>query len=192
MPERPRNSIPDDESIDSDATQSRGERAERRALESLSLRFRAGLNSFFRRRVRDRTEAEDLTQEVFLRMIRRGNVATLEHARAYLFETASSVLLDRARRRAVRPDQFHENFDPLRHGSEGFSSERVLLGQQALERASRALLDLPPRTRSVFVLRQLEGLPYQEIAQQLGISVSAVEKHMMRAVSFLTQRMGED
>lgn len=192
MPERPRNSIPDDESVDSDATQSTGASAERRALESLSLRFRAGLNSFFRRRLRDRTEAEDLTQEVFLRMIRRGNVATLEHARAYLFETASSVLLDRARRRAVRPDQFHENFDSQRHASEGFSSERVLLGQQALERAARALLELPPRTRSVFVLRQLEGLPYQEIARQLGISVSAVEKHMMRAVSFLTQRMGED
>lgn len=137
-------------------------------------------------------EAEDLAQEVFLRMLQRGNIAVLEHARAYLFETASSVLLDRARRRAVRHDEAHQRFDLLRHGREDFPSERVLIGQEALDRASGLLLQLPQRTRAVFVLRRFEGLRYQDIARRLGISVSATEKHMVRAVSFLAERMGEE
>ena len=56
-------------------------------------------------------------------------------------------------------------------------------------RATAALLELPDRTRIIFVLRRLEGMKYSEIAHKLGISVSAVEKHMLRAMSYLTERM---
>lgn len=167
-------------------------RAEELALESLSLRFRPVLLNFFLRRVKDLAEAEDLAQEVFMRMLRRGNISFLEHARAYLFETASSVLLDRARRRSVRHSEVHERFDAAVHGGEDFPCERVLVGQETLDRAFMALLELPERTRTVFVLRRLESLRYQDIVRRLSISVSAVEKHMVRAVTYLTERMGAD
>jgi len=54
------------------------------------------------------------------------------------------------------------------------------------------LLELPERTRVVFVLRRLENLSYSEIGLRLGLSVSAVEKHMLRAVRHLATRMGAD
>jgi DNA-directed RNA polymerase specialized sigma24 family protein len=66
------------------------------AVEALSRRFRPALIGYFRRRIKDAAEAEDLAQEVFLRMLRRGNVSGLDDVRAYLFETASSVLVDRS------------------------------------------------------------------------------------------------
>jgi len=159
------------------------------AVEALSRRFRPALIGYFRRRITDVAEAEDLAQEVFLRMLRRGNVSGLDDVRAYLFETASSVLVDRTRRGAVRQRSKHDSFDPQTHGGETFPSERVFLGKEALNRASLALLELPERTRTIFVLRRLEGMRYADVARRLGISVSAVEKHMLRAVAHLTERM---
>jgi RNA polymerase sigma-70 factor (ECF subfamily) len=72
-----------------------------------------------------------------------------------------------------------------------FSPERVLLGKEALVRATAVLLELPERTRMVFVMRRLEGMRYLDIAARLGISVSAVEKHMTRAMAHLVSRMGD-
>jgi RNA polymerase sigma-70 factor (ECF subfamily) len=163
--------------------------AERATLDALSSQFGASLLHFFRRRIRDASEAEDLVQEVFVRLVKRGNIAALHDLRGYLFETAASVLTDRARkRRSHRSDQ-HEPFDPAVHGNEDFSSDHVLIGEETLTRASRALLELPERARTIFVLRRLEGLRYQDIARRLGISLSLVEKEMARAVAYLTQRM---
>lgn len=159
------------------------------AAEALSLRFRPALIGYFRRRIKDSAEAEDLAQEVFLRMLRRGNVSGLSDVRAYLFETASSVLVDRARRGAVRHRSKHDSFDPQAHAGEAFPIERVFLGKEELSRASVALLELPERTRTIFVLRRLEGMRYADVARRLGISVSAAEKHMGRAVAHLTERM---
>jgi RNA polymerase sigma factor (sigma-70 family) len=159
------------------------------AIAALSLRFRPALIGFFRRRVKDIAEAEDLAQEVFLRMLHRGHVAELEDARAYLFETASSVLIDRSRREAVRCQRDHECFDPKTHAGETIPIERVFIGRESLNRASIALLELPERTRTIFVLRRLEGMRYADVAQRLGISISAVEKHMARAMAHLMEQM---
>jgi RNA polymerase sigma factor (sigma-70 family) len=162
---------------------------ERAAIEALSLRFRPALIGYFRRRLKDAVEAEDMAQEVFLRMLRRGNVQALDDVRGYLFETAYSVLVDRGRRGAVRQLPNHERFDPQTHAGEAFPMERIFIGRESLNKASLALLELPERTRNIFILRRLEGMRYASIASRLGISVSAVEKHMVRAVAHLMDRM---
>ena len=51
---------------------------------------------------------------------------------------------------------------------------------------------MPERTRHVFVLRRIEGLRYQDVAKRLGLSVSAVEKHMQRAMLHLVQRLNDE
>jgi RNA polymerase sigma factor (sigma-70 family) len=166
--------------------------AEQAAIQALARQFGPVLLQFFRRRVMDRQEAEDLTQEVFARLLRRGNIAALADVRGYLFETAASALMDRARKRQVRHGDEHFSFNPAEHAHEDFSSERVLIGKETLSRASRALLELPERSRTIFILRRLEGLQYQDIAQRLGVSLSLVEKQMARAVAYLAKRMGEE
>ena len=153
-------------------------------------RFRASLLRFFERRV-DRLEAEDLVQDVFVRLARRGDLDRIENLGGYVFETAANVLRDRGRRRRVRAADRHELFDNDRHGGADFPADRVVEGQERLRRAGAALLELPERTRTVFVLRRLEGLCYRDVAARLGVSVSAVEKHMARAVAHL-MRMLDD
>ncbi|MBO9499530.1 MAG: RNA polymerase sigma factor [Novosphingobium sp.] len=177
----------------SDATSNRRpERPHPASIEALNERFRPSLERYFLRRVRDRVEAEDLIQEVFLRLAKRGNIEDIDKLGGYVFETASSVLTDRVRKQRTHHEAKHEAFDNDRHADVDFSPERVLLGRESLARATAALLELPERTRVIFVLRRLEGMRYLDIAARLGISVSAVEKHMVRATVHLMQRLGDE
>lgn len=161
------------------------------ALERLDRAYRPSLLRYFGRRTRDRADLEDMVQEVFVRLIKRGGTSSLERQNlsAYMFETASSLLKDRARRQQTRHADAHEPFDQDRHAGEDFSPEHVMLDREKLARATAVLLELPERTRVIFVLRRLEGMRFNDIAARLGISVSAVEKHMQRAVTHLMRRI---
>jgi RNA polymerase sigma factor (sigma-70 family) len=150
---------------------------------------RRWLTGYFRRRVRDHGDVEDLVQDVFARIVARDNGQPVENLAAYVFRTAASVLADRARRRASRHADLHVAFDSDQHGDEEIDPERVLGGKEDLNAATAALLALPERTRTVFILRRLEGYRHAEIARHLGISVSAVEKHMVKAVRHLGAEM---
>ena len=151
--------------------------------------IRRWLTGYFRRRVRSDHEVEDLVQDVFARVVARDSAAPVEHLGGYLLKTAASVLADRARRRATRQADLHVAFDADRHGDEEIDAERVLSGREELHAATAALLSLPERTRTVFVLRRLEGYRHADIAAHLGISVSAVEKHMVKAIRHLAGEM---
>lgn len=164
---------------------------ERQALAAISSSFRPSLSRFFERRVKERSEIEDLVQEVFLRLVRRGGVNNVDRIGGYIFETAASVLNDRLRYRRSRASDAHGLFDGEQHAGVDFAPDRVLDGQERLRLASAALLELPERTRHVFVLRRIEGMRYQDVAERLGMSVSAAEKHMQRALAHLSERLGE-
>ena len=145
----------------------------------------AALARYFRARVRNPSEIDDLVQEVFTRIAARQDGAPVEHLDRYIFQTASSVLADRARRQRARRAELHVEFDPDRHSGVEFDAHRTLSGREELGAVTACLLNMPERTRNIFILHRLEGRKYRDIAVQLGISVSAVEKHMARAVLHL-------
>jgi RNA polymerase sigma-70 factor (ECF subfamily) len=147
---------------------------------------RRWLTGYFRRRIRDDSDVEDMVQDVFARIVTRDSVEPIKNLGGYVLKIASSVIADRARRRAVRLADAHVPFDPDFHAGEEIDPERVLGGKEDLNAAVAALLSLPERTRTVFVLRRLEGYSYRDIAAHLGISVSAVEKHLVRALQHLS------
>ncbi len=70
-------------------------------------------------------------------------------------------------------------------GEPDIGPHRIVAGREALKAALVAMDAMPERTRTIFVLRRLENMRYLEIAERLGVSVSAVEKHMVRAVQHL-------
>jgi RNA polymerase sigma-70 factor (ECF subfamily) len=154
--------------------------------------LRRSLTRFFQRRVRDSADVEDLVQEVFTRIVARDDTRPVDNLGGYVFQTAASVLADRGRRRSSRHADAHEQFDPEHHGDKEFDPERVLSGKESLRAATAALLSLPERTRTIFVLHRLEGYKHREIAAQLGISVSAVEKQIIRAVQHLAKTVGRN
>ncbi len=150
---------------------------------------RQWLTRYFRRRVRNHTEIEDLVQDVFARIVARESPEPIENLGGYIHRTASSVLADRARLQASHGAGLHVAFDSELHGEEEIDPERLLVGREHLRAATASLLQLPERTRTVFILHRLEGQKYRDIAKHLGISVSAVEKHMIRAIQHLSIEM---
>ena len=135
-------------------------------------------------------DAEDAVQEVFAKLAQRVGVAHIEKLDAYLFETAANVAIDHFRRSVVRRTSLHDVYEDSVHTIEQFSPERLHQGHQELSRLLKALNELPERTRHIFILARLEHFKHPEIAKRLGVSVSAVEKHMVKAAAHLTLRMG--
>ncbi|MDF0488519.1 sigma-70 family RNA polymerase sigma factor [Sphingomonas sp. H39-1-10] len=143
------------------------------------------LTGYFRHRVREQEDVHDLVQEVFLRLSQRGALVEIANLRGYAFQVAESVLTDRQRRRAVRHADAHVELDPERMAEPALAPDRIIAGRETLNAVLSALNQLPDRTRTIFVLRRIEGMRYLDISKRLGISVSAVEKHMVRAVAHL-------
>lgn len=160
---------------------------EQDAFASLMAEFRPALVRYFSRRVHASQEVEDLVHDVLVRLVRNRQFADREGARGYVFETANSVLVDYIRRRSTAGAQAVVAFDSEAHEGEDFGPERVIQGRQELSIATAILMELPERTRTIFILRRIEGMRFNDIAARLGISVSAVEKHMQRAIARLVE-----
>jgi RNA polymerase sigma factor (sigma-70 family) len=163
--------------------------ADQELIGSLSDRFRPVLYRYFRRRKLPARDIEDVTQEVFVRLSRRRGLAGMENISGYLFETAASVAIDYQRRANVRLNRAHEPYDDQLHAVADLGTDLVLEGKEALRLLWSGLLELPERTRNCFILARLEHMRHAEIAQRLGISVSAVEKHVVKAMAHLIERV---
>ncbi len=158
-------------------------------LAEWSHRYRTALASYFRKRLKSPNEAEDLVQEVFMRLARQQGLASVRLIEPYLFQTAAHVLTDHARNGAARRSQSHTPYEDEDHPSELSAPETVLAGWQSVDRLLEALARLPQKTRAIFVLRRWEEKSNADIAGMLGISVSAVEKHMSKALLHLKESM---
>jgi RNA polymerase sigma-70 factor (ECF subfamily) len=143
-------------------------------------------------------EAEDILQEVHLKLWAE-KIGPVEQLRAYLYKmTNNHFLLHRrtADRRARREEAWvstHGSEDPVVDGRP--SAEAGLIAREQLTILQRTLDALPERTREIFRRFRLEGEPQRQIAAEMGISVSAIEKHLIRAyevIQGVKLRLDED
>jgi RNA polymerase sigma-70 factor, ECF subfamily len=147
------------------------------AFAELYERHADGIYGFCRRRLRSRQEAEDAVQETFvaaLRAIQRGSVPVCESA--WLFKIAENVCFAVYRSGARRDVRDLSDSDRMAR-----LSARDSGGGESLFGLEQALDALPAGQRNAFVLRELRGLSYKEIAIQLGVSVASVETLIYRA-----------
>ncbi len=158
-----------------------------RLLADLSARYREALRRYFYRRVQNHAEAEDLTQELFVRIVRKADIGQVENPEAFLFQAAVNLLRDRSRRYKTSNAFLAEINASADEMFEDLSPERVLDSKQSLQQALRVLNSLDARTRDVFILHRLEGMKHAEIAQLYGISVSSVEKYIMKCLVLLAK-----
>lgn len=161
-------------------------------LPQTAWHFRPMLIRYFRRHLGgEAADAEDLAQEALIRLIRSPTQAA--NTEAYLLRIASNLLRDRFRRDRSQRRPLHDSFEMELHDlpSEEPGGERVYEDKERLSRFLEALDQLPPRCRQVFLLQRYEGLTYTSIAKRLQISVSAVEKHMMRALLHFQARLAD-
>lgn len=151
----------------------------------LTRRLRGPLFHFFLRRSGSPADAEEMVQDLFVRLLRRADLLSLENVDGYVFEAAANMARDRGRYEQARGQGRHVEIDDLVAESEAPGAEQIVAGKQRLKKMLAALNALPPRARQVVILRRFENLTYLQIARRLGISVSAVEKHMTRAMTAL-------
>jgi RNA polymerase sigma factor (sigma-70 family) len=147
------------------------------------------LRRYFARRVPNGHLVDDLVQDVMLRMHVRQSPDGIDNLEGYIFRTASSVLRDQARRDLVRHAKGHDELTEKDHPAEERTADRVLQAREEIALVVLVLEELPERTRDIFLMRRYEGLAYGDIAERLGISVSAIEKHFAKAVAHVARRM---
>lgn len=148
------------------------------------MQIRSALQRFLIARGASPAEAEDILQEVSLRLS-TDKVGPVAEPRAYLYKMASNQFLlhRRTEQRRIRreEDWVDSNGGEAREVDPDPSAEDRLIHREQLAILRAALAGLPERTRSIFMRFRVEAEPQKQIAQSLGISVSAVEKHLTRA-----------
>jgi RNA polymerase sigma factor (sigma-70 family) len=151
---------------------------------------------FIRKRVNNEADAEDILQDVFYQFI--GNTQPIEQMTAWLFTVARHKIIDRQRKK--KPEALEDVFSD-EEGEEGslnwseflFDStdnpEKDYLRTLFWEELNNALNELPVEQRQVFILNELEGVPFKEIAEQTGETVNTLISRKRYAVLHLRDRL---
>lgn len=138
-------------------------------------------------RRKGREDGEDAAQDAVLNLLENG-VGAIDDTRAYLARSASNRMVDQHRRRRIVDwlplEALHESEHPVVP-----DAQAALYTQELLDALMAALRELPPSCQQAYVLHRLEGWTHAEIAQEMGVSRSMVEKHMNRALLHIQERL---
>lgn len=157
------------------------------ALAEDLLRFLTG-------RIKCQEAAADLTHETFLRFHQFIQATPPNNARALAFSIAANLATDYQRKAKVRSIYMVEIEPGLlteTHASTAPSPEQIAISRQRLKQFHDALDELPTNYRSAFLLHNVDGLTYAEIATCLGIAESTVYKYLARTISHCLNRLDD-
>ena len=157
-------------------------------IEGLVASHGEQLRRFLHSRVRNIADVPDITQEVYLRMLRVPNVDSIRSPEAYLFTVAQHVLQQHTLKMAALPSA--ELAQVLNTQATAHTDPALeLVAAQCLDRLQEALEKLSPNARAVFMLSRRDGLSFDEIAERLGCSRPMVKKYLMKALLQFRQRL---
>ncbi|HTL08411.1 MAG TPA: sigma-70 family RNA polymerase sigma factor [Chitinophagaceae bacterium] len=153
------------------------------------------LLGFIRKRVTNEADAEDILQDVFFQLI--GNTQPIEQLTAWLFTVARNKITDRQRKK--KPTALEDLYPAVEDDiafdwteiffDETDNPETAYLRNIFWEALNNALDELPPEQKDVFVLNEIEGIPFKEIAEQTGQSVNTLLSRKRYAVLHLRDRL---
>lgn len=149
------------------------------ALHSLYADHHGWLHGWLRRKLGCSESAADLAQDTFVRVLQKRERQILREPRAYLTAIANGLVINLWQRQALERAYLEEL--ALLPEAEAPSEESRLLILEALLQIEKLLQGLPPKVRSAFLLSQLDGMTYAEIAEHLDISMRTVKRHMVVA-----------
>ncbi|NBF02324.1 sigma-70 family RNA polymerase sigma factor [Pseudomonas sp. Fl5BN2] len=148
-------------------------------VEGLYQAHHSWLNSWLRRRLGCPHSAADLAQDTFIRVLSARETPTLVEPRAFLTTIAKRVLCNHYRRQDLER-AYQETLAQMPEQVAPSEEERAIILQTLME--LDVLLDgLPRPVKRAFLLCQLDGLTYGEIAQELNISIATVKRHLNKA-----------
>lgn len=134
-------------------------------------------------------DAEDIVQDAFHNILRSENVEALENPKAYLFQTASNLALNR-----IRKQRNHQLYIAGLDAEETneLTPERCASAASDLRLLEQAVERLPQKYRRTFLLSRVQDKTYREISEILDISESTVEKHIIKALKYLRDQLADE
>ena len=165
------------------------------SFSELMTRHKTGITSYLYRRIGDRTWAEDLGQEVFLRVYRKiGDFKADAKFTTWLYRIAHNLSVDFLKRRRLEPrlgvmGGAASESGSLRIEAPGSTPEEAAVRQELTGKVIETIESLGNKYRDVFVLCALQGLSYEEAGEVLGLSVKTVSSRLCRARKQFKARM---
>ena len=167
--------------------------AEKRAfVADLASQHGRRLRRYLSGRVRNHADISDLTQEIYLRLLRVERPAEIRSPEAYLFTVATHLIYEHTVRQSAAPPVLDlegmteelaaEEADPSAHAAV----------QQRFEELECAVGRLSPRMRTTLLLHRRDGFSLEEIAQQLGISRNVAKKYLAKALLYCRRNLRKE
>ena len=165
-----------------------------RAFEHIVLATESAVYNLALSLLKRKEDAEDVTQETYLRLWRTISEATIESPKSYILRTARNLALDIIRKKSKRDDADtvvqgeDEEFEIELEDTDPTSRpDLAYLQKMEREAVRESINELPTSARELIILRDLEGLPYSEIANLLGIAEGTLKSKLFRARERLRQ-----
>ena len=157
-------------------------------FKSVILPHEGALRARLRRLCPPGFDVDNLVAESMTRAYTAKDTGRITAGRGYLFAIARNLLIDSARRDTIVSLDFVADLDTLRSDD---TLEASLTARDELRRLQTIIDTLPPQCRRVFLLRRVHELSLGEIAEQMSLSVSTVEKHLAKAVMLVAKAVSE-
>jgi RNA polymerase sigma-70 factor (ECF subfamily) len=151
------------------------------------LPLEAALMHFLLRSRRSESEADDLRQEVYVRVYEAAKVKIPHPAKPFVFAIARNLLVDRVRHEQVVAIEMVADVDTLGVAVDEPGPDRSVIARQELRLLETAIERLPRRCRQVVILSRIEGLSRREIAQRMGIGEATVSTHLTEGMYALAK-----
>ncbi len=151
------------------------------------LPLEGALMQFLNRSLRNRNDAADLRQDVYVKVYEAAQKAIPDPLRPFLMTTARNLIIDRLRHEQVVSIETVADLENLDVVSDEPGPDRVAAARSELGRLRRVLDRLPERCREAMILRKIEGLPRREIAARMGISEGVVAEHLAAGMQVIIE-----
>ncbi len=169
-----------------------------RRISEVVKREQSRLRNFIRRRVPDPSDAEDIVQDVFYKLVEANRLLMpIEHVTGWLFQVARNRITDLFRKK--KPDLFSDATAEDEDGellriedllpSPDAGPEALYLRNVLLDELELTLDELPDEQREVFIAHELEGRSFKEMAAETGVSVNTLLSRKRYAVLHLRERL---
>ena len=159
------------------------------AVATLYVEHIGELRRFLVRRLACAETASEMAHETFVRYLAADFDAPVVNPRAFLYRIAGNLAIDYLRARPLAASQIVDLDSCGDLPSEAPGPERYAMARQQLDCLRRAIDELPGRCREVFVRHKFDGIPQRTLAEEYGVTINAIEKHLIRALVFLRFRV---
>ncbi|KAB0518130.1 MULTISPECIES: sigma-70 family RNA polymerase sigma factor [Pseudomonas] len=151
------------------------------AVQYIYEQHHSWLRGWLKGKLHNACDAADVAHDTFVRILGGRHAAQIVEPRDYLATIARGLVIDRYRRNAI--EQAYKQTLAERPEAITISEEDKAIIIETLVAVDKALSALGERARRIFMLSQVEGLTYQQIADQLQVSLTTVKKHMIRVLT---------